>query len=287
MARSWAVIAFAYALALAVGWAAARAAADLGPLYAALVGDVAATVAVFAVSIAVRNSSVYDPYWSVAPAALAAYWLADPATELGDPGRQVLVVALLWMWGVRLTWNWARGWTGLGHEDWRYVELKAKHGRLYWIVSFFGIHLFPTVLVALGCLSVWVALEGSAGLDPAAYVGFAIALGATALEAVADEQLRAWRARPDGATRPIDTGLWRYSRHPNYFGECAFWWGLAVMALGAQPTAWWVLAGPVAITLLFVFVSIPMMEARLVARRPAYAERQRTTSAFVPLPPRG
>jgi len=132
------------------------------PLWIAFWADLAATVVVFAFSAAFRNSSFYDPYWSVAPIALVAFFL-----HVATPGvpalRQGVVAALVLAWGVRLTGNWARGWGGLGHEDWRYVDLRAKTGRIgYWFVSFFGLHSMPTLIVFLALLPLWPALATGA-----------------------------------------------------------------------------------------------------------------------------
>ena len=186
MARAFTWIGIAYAaaglVALAAGWAVPAE----HPIAVALVADLAATVAVFAFSFAFRNSSFYDPYWSVAPIAIALYWALRP---VGEPEtlRQWIVVALVFAWGVRLTANWARGWQGLGHEDWRYIDLQAQHGSRYWLVSFAGIHMAPTLWVFAGCLSLFPALSAGARpfglLDAMALLVTGLAIG---IEHVAD-----------------------------------------------------------------------------------------------------
>lgn len=260
--------------------------ADWHPLTKLALADLAATVAVFVFSLANDNSSFYDPYWSVAPVAIG-WWLAlGPGAARGLDARQVLVLALLTAYGARLTFNWARGWTGLGHEDWRYVDLRRTTGRAYWVVSLLGLHLMPTVLVFLGCLPLFAALVG-----PATPIGvvdtFAalVTLGAIVIEAVADEQLRAFRrANPGGGICAV--GLWKWSRHPNYFGEIAVWFGLWLFGVAAG-APWWAASGWLAMVALFNGVSIPLAERRSLARRPAFAEHQRRVSKLVPLPPRG
>ncbi|MCB9727820.1 MAG: DUF1295 domain-containing protein [Deltaproteobacteria bacterium] len=282
--RSVAIVGAIYVLALAAGAVVIQAAAHLGPVWAAALGDLAATLVVFAGSRALDNSSVYDPYWSVAPLPIALYWLLV-AGDGGSGLRQALVLLALGAWGARLTWNFLRGWSGLGHEDWRYVEIRGKTGAGYWIVSLLGIHLMPTVLVFLGCLSAWVAIR--AGGRPAGWLDAVAAVvtgAAIAIEATADAQLRRFvLARTDPA-QTLETGLWRWSRHPNYFGEILLWWGLWLFAMAADPSAWWTLAGPVAITALFAGVSVPLMDTRMLARRPAFADRLRRSRAILPLP---
>jgi steroid 5-alpha reductase family enzyme len=282
--RSVAIVSAIYMLALAVGYATLGWAADLWLLWSAAAADVAATVVVFAGSRALDNSSVYDPYWSVAPLPLALWWLAEVGAA-GEAGRQALVIGALGLWGARLTWNFLRGWTGLGHEDWRYVEIRKKTGGAYWIVSFLGIHLMPTLLVFGGSVSAYVAIAGRGRplgwLDAVAAV---VTFGAIAIEATADAQLRRFVLARTDLSKTLETGLWRWSRHPNYFGEIMLWWGLWLFAMAAAPGAWWTVAGPLAITGLFAGVSVPLMDTRMVERRPGFAERMRRTRAIVPWP---
>lgn len=272
----------AYAAALLAGAAVLSLLGGEG-LVAMAAADVAATAVVFAFSLALSNSSLYDPYWSVAPPALFAAWLA-----WGEPSaRAWIALALVCLWSVRLTWNFLRGWRGLAHEDWRYRDLRAKTGRLYWPVSFLGIHLFPTVLTFGGSLSLWVvATAAERPLGALDFVALLVTLAAIAIEASADQQLRRFvlSKPPEGAI--LSTGLWRYSRHPNYFGEVLFWWGLFLFALAADPSRGWVVIGPAAITALFALISVPMIDRRMVRRRPAYAEHARRVSAIVPWFPR-
>jgi steroid 5-alpha reductase family enzyme len=249
--------------------------------------DVAATVAVFAASLAFRNSSFYDPYWSVAPLAIALYWAQRPEFPGVNPIRAAVVIALVALWGARLTWNWLRGWQGLHHEDWRYLSIKEKSGAFYWLVSFAGIHMMPTLWVFLGLLPVYVAT--AAGREPFGYldlVASAVTLGAIALEARADRQLKRFRDASPGAQEFLREGLWRWSRHPNYFGEMGFWWGLWLFALAANPSWWWTVVGPLSITAMFRFVSLPMIETRMLERRPGWAEWARQSSLVVPRRPR-
>jgi steroid 5-alpha reductase family enzyme len=221
----------------------------------------------------------------VAPIAIAAWLALGPGTRHGLDARTAAIVTLVTAYGLRLTWNWLRGWPGLHHEDWRYVDFRQKTGRAYWLVSFAGLHLFPTVMVYLGCLPLHAAL-----VDPGAPFGaldvlaIVVTGGAILVEGLADEQLRAFRrTHPDG--RICDQGLWRSSRHPNYFGEISFWVGLWLFGVAAG-APWWTAVGVAAMLALFLGASIPMAEARSLRRRPHYAEHQRRVSRLVPWPPR-
>ncbi|MCA9773465.1 MAG: DUF1295 domain-containing protein [Myxococcales bacterium] len=277
----------AYAIALVVALIVGGALGDVHPLWRVAGADVAATLVIWVFSAVHRNSSFYDAYWSVAPVPIAFFLMAGPAPPDASVTRQNVVFALVGIWAARLTYNWYRQWTGLGHEDWRYVELRREHGRLFPLVDFFGIHFFPTVLVFLGCLSLWPALavgtRAFGWLDVAAGI---VTAGAIAIEAAADQQLRRFVMGPRKPDAILATGLWAYSRHPNYFGETSFWWGLWLFGLAAAPEYWWTIVGPLAMTGLFLFVSIPMMDERMAARRPGYAAHRKRVSGFVPWFPR-
>jgi steroid 5-alpha reductase family enzyme len=286
--RAFAWIAIAYLVALAVALFTGHSVATSSPLWIALWADVAGTLVIFAFSVAFRNSSFYDAYWSVAPIAIVSYWVAVAAPD-APALRQGLVAALVVAWGVRLTWNWARGWSGLDHEDWRYVDLQHKTGRLYWLVSFAGIHMMPTLWVFGGCLALYPALAvGTRPIGLLDVLGVIVTATAIWLEFQADQELRRFRLDPARRRQDVlDTGVWAWSRHPNYLGEMGFWWGLWLFGLAADPGFAWTVIGPVAITLMFRFASLPMIETRMLERRPeAFAAYQRRTAMVLPWPRR-
>lgn len=277
----WQAVAYAVGLAAAIG--AGAVVRDAHPLLVALVADAAGTVAIFAFSLAFNNSSFYDPYWSVGPMALGAYWLAAGGERPGDDPRAWFAYGFVCVWGLRLTFNFLRGWAGVHQEDWRYVDLRAQHGRRYWLVSFAGVHFFPTLLVFLGCLPLWAALAGAGRpLNWIDAIAAAVTAGAIAIEALSDRQLYRFRRSRPSPSAIMQTGLWAYSRHPNYLGEIGFWWGLYLFALAAGWTYWWTGIGALSITLLFGFVSVPMIDKRHLARRPEYATHMQRVPGILP-----
>ncbi|HET9552281.1 MAG TPA: DUF1295 domain-containing protein [Anaeromyxobacteraceae bacterium] len=287
--RLLAAVAVAYAVALAAALLTGLALAGRHPLLVAAAADVAATVAVFAFSVRHDNSSLYDPYWSVAPLPVALFFAASGPPGAADPLRRGLALGLVTAWGARLTFNCLARWRSLADEDFRYVEIRRRAGRLYWPASLLSIHLLPTGWVFLGLLPLYpaLALPGR----PAGWLDLAAALvagGAIAIEALADRQLRAFLAARRDPAAVLDAGLWARSRHPNYLGEILFWWGLWLLGVAAAPGWWWTAAGPLAITLLFVLVSVPWMDRRMLARHPEYAARLRSVPALLPWrkPPR-
>jgi steroid 5-alpha reductase family enzyme len=279
---SFAVVGAAYLVASAVAIGIGRLVGG-HPLTVVAVGMGAAALTIFGFSRALNNTSMFDAYWSVAPPVVALYLLA--VSEPGVPAvRQAVVTALVFAWGVRLTANWARSWPGLDHEDWRYVEMRTN-GRPYWPQSLVGLHLFPAVQVYLGCLALYPALAvGTDAVGLRDGVAALVTAAAITLEAVADEQLRAFN-RTKASGDVCDVGVWAWSRHPNYLGEISFWWGLWLFGLAADPGWWWTMVGPLAMTVMFVAASIPLLERRSAERRSDWEAYRSRTPVLVPRPP--
>ena len=249
-----------------------------------LLANVAGVVVIFGFSRAYKNSSLYDPYWSVAPSLMTFWFLWETQNA-----RSFLIFGLVFLWTVRFLWNFFYGWEGLSHEDWRYPLLKgkAKSAFQHWKIDFFNIHLFPTFTIWLLILPVWAALFLSdAPLGILDGIAAVVTLFGLALETVADEQLRAFRKNPDNQGKTFKSGLWRFSRHPNYLGECFFWCGLFIFCLAAAPSYGWLVIAPMSVVAMFLFVSIPLMEGRCRRRRSDYKDYARKTSALLLWPPR-
>jgi steroid 5-alpha reductase family enzyme len=253
------------------------------PVLIAGISDIAATVIVFFFSMLLNNSSVYDPYWSIAPIPIALYFAVQAAPGRTDAVRLSVVFILVCVWGGRLTYNWLRGWRGLSHEDWRYVNIRNKTGRAYWPASFAVIHTIPTIAVFLGCLSLFASLSrGVNNFGALDFIAAAVTSAAIWVEARADLQLRRFKLSQKDSGKVLSTGIWAYTRHPNYFGEILFWWGLFLFSVSASPALWWVALGPAAITMLFVFIIIPMMEKHMKERRLGYDDYRGRTSVLIP-----
>ena len=255
---------------------------DAHPLMQVLVANVVATVVIFACSLVTRNSSFYDAYWSVAPPLAALYLIFTPGDAIAL--RQVLVAAVILLWAIRLTGNWAYGWLGFAHEDWRYRDLAAAAGRLWWPLSFLGIHLFPTLMVYAGCIALYPALV--AGNEPLGWLdGLALLAGIASvwLEFTADRSLYRFRASRSSPAEVLTAGVWAWCRHPNYLGEIGFWVSLFLFGYAAWGAVYpWSWLGPVSMAALFLVVSIPMIERKLAADKPAYAAYRKRTRMLIP-----
>ena len=267
-----------YVVACGVTWLvmAAFPAAPVRGLVAGLLASVAVT---YVASLLLGNGSVFDPWWSVLPpvAALALVHEWTPLT--------VACVLVVFVWAARLTLNWAVGWAGLGHEDWRYPLMYERAPVPRWLTLLVGVQLVPAVFVTLGCLPLVPALVHGGNLGPLGLLATALGLFAAGLELAADEQRRAFASAKPGAL--MDVGLWAWCRHPNYLGEILFWVSLWLFGMAAAPgAAWWTAIGPLSIAGLFAFASVPMMETRNAERRPGWAEYVARTPRLLPRPPR-
>lgn len=239
---------------------------------------------VWVLSLLVRQASIVDVVWSLCFVVAAAVALTLGA---GAFPRRVLVMVLVSVWGVRLSIhillrNWGKG------EDYRYAAWREDYGRGYWWISLFQVFWLQGVLALAVSLPIQAAGAGRTpgSLGPLGWLGAGVWLLGFAFETVGDAQLARFKSDPANRGRVMDRGLWRYTRHPNYFGDAVVWWGLGLIGL-ATPWGWLALAGPALMTFLLVRVSgVAMLERTITERRPGYAEYVRRTSSFVPLPPK-
>jgi len=250
-------------------------------LLSTLWADIAATIIVWIFGLIFKNSSLYDPYWSVAPLFILPFWLVVRQAGLGLVDWVLLLS--VYLWGVRLTLNCIVRWRGLQHQDWRYTQLKQQAPRWWLVVNLGGIHLMPTLLVFGGMVPVYVAVfYRHTQNNFLLFLGGLACLSAMVIQLVADKQMDIFKKQSLHRDRYINTGVWRYSRHPNYFGEVLFWWGLWLVQISVEPSRWFTVVGPVLMTLLFVFISIPLMEKHILESKPSYVQYQQTVSVLVP-----
>ncbi len=235
---------------------------------------------VWLLSLPTKNASLADIFWGLGFVCLA--WLSFVETG-GYLGRKLLLTLLTSVWGLRLSLHIA--WRNRGQgEDRRYRAWRAKWGASFWWVSLFTVFLLQAVLLWLISLTVQL---GQISPHPAHFtwldwLGVLLWTIGFTFEAVADWQLARFKADPANRGKVMNQGLWRYSRHPNYFGESLIWWGLFLMTL-ATPQGWWALISPLVITFLLLKVSgVTLLEKDIVERRPEYREYLETTSAFIP-----
>lgn len=248
----------------------------LHELVALFLADVVATVVVWGFGLFYKNVSVYDPYWSVAPPVMFTVW-AFYKSAFSFP--VILLLIAVWYWGIRLTGNWAYTFKGLAHEDWRYTRYRETQSPfVFQIINFFGLNMMPTVLVFAAMLPGFGLFESTETANMLTWLGFAICISAATLQLVADTQIHRFREAHPG--RYCDVGFWKHGRHPNYLGEISMWWGVWTMYASVYGLDWLILA-PLAMTALFLFISIPMMERRQLQNKPGYAEYRKNTRMLI------
>jgi steroid 5-alpha reductase family enzyme len=254
---------------------------ELAPITLLAVG--ALMVVVWIVSLGVRDASIVDIVWGLGFVMIAAvgYVRAD-----GWAGRRGLVAVLTAVWGLRLALHLlARNW-GAG-EDYRYQAMRRRWGSRFPVISLVTVFALQGVLMWIVSLPVQAAQVASSpdNITAVDVVGVALWIVGFYFEVVGDAQLRRFKADPANKGKVMDGGLWRYTRHPNYFGDATMWWGLGIIAVATG--AWWSLVGPVVMTVFLLRVSgVPLLERRMARTRPGYEEYVRRTSAFVPMQPK-
>jgi len=252
-------------------------------LITSLVVTLILVVGVWLLSLRLADASIVDIFWSLGFVVVTA--TAVTMAE-SPPSRAWLLLALVGIWGVRLSAYLAVRSIGRG-EDYRYRAMRDAHGPRFPLISLGTVFLLQGVLIWVVSLPLQaVAVTGvSRRLGWIDAVGVLLWVVGLAVEWTADAQLFRFKKDPANAGRVLDRGLWRYSRHPNYFGECMLWWGFGAIAVAAG--AWWTLAGPVVMTVLLLKVSgVVMLERTITERRPAYRDYIRRTNAFIPWFPR-
>ena len=233
-----------------------------------LVWHINATLIIFLFSKIHNNSSIYDPFWHVAPIPIVFYIVSQSSLS---NFQQSLVLSAFLFWALRLTYNWFLNWTNLDHEDFRYIDLKDTNKFLAFINDLFGIHLIPTLIVNASLYPIYIALT-SDFLNNLVYVGFVLIILAVVIQYIADAQMRDFRNDENNLGKTMKYGLWKYSRHPNYLGEVSFWFGLYIFALATGSASIWLLACPMVMLALFVFISCPMMDNRSLIKRSDFKE---------------
>lgn len=234
-------------------------------------------------SLVIRDASIVDRFWGTAFLVIAstAYSVAE-----GYDVRGGLVLLLVGVWGLRLSVHISA--RNMGHpEDYRYRAMRRHWGERFPVVSLLTVFMLQAVLAWVVSLPVQAAIAAPSPsqltlLDAA---GLLLWIVGFLFEAIGDWQLAAFKSDPGNRGRLMDRGLWRYTRHPNYFGDALLWWGLWMFALATG--AWWTIVGPALMTLLLLKVSgVALLERNLRKNRPGYTEYCRRTSAFLPMPPR-
>lgn len=241
-------------------------------------------IALWILSLLLRNSSIVDIFWGTG--FVISAWIGFALTPEGALLRKLLLCAMVSLWGLRLSLhillrNWGKP------EDFRYQAWREEAGPSWWWRSFFKVFLLQGVLMWIVAAPLVAAQFASRPAELTVWDGAGVVLCAIGFffEAVGDGQLTRFKSDPANKGKLLTTGVWRYTRHPNYFGDAAQWWGFFLLAVAAG--GWWTVFSPIVMTTLLVRVSgVAMLEKTLATTKPGYREYIETTSAFIPRPPR-
>ncbi|KAG0524841.1 hypothetical protein BDA96_06G002800 [Sorghum bicolor] len=242
------------------------------------------------VGLLLSNHWLIDLYWTVIPVMLLHYYRGHPAS-VADAVRSAVAVALTWLWSARLTHNYLRreGWEFGKREDWRFNEMRGQYGKTWWWMSFFAVYLSQQVFLIGICLPMYAIHSSNQQWGIWDFVATATCIAGIVIAHFADTQLHKFVTRNEKLKKlgeptvpTLEDGLWRYSRHPNYFGEQLWWWGLYLFAwnLGQQ----WMFVGPLINSLCLGYVTV-LVERRMLKqehRAEAYKLYQKRTSVWIP-----
>jgi steroid 5-alpha reductase family enzyme len=241
-----------------------------------------AVTALWGVSLLRRDASIIDIFWGLGFVLVA--WNSLNISGVSSP-RTLLLVLLISVWGLRLSSYLA--WRNLGKpEDYRYAAMREHHGKRFPLVSLLTVFVLQGALMWIISLPFQVGIVRIQEWNVLATVGVVLYAVGVFFEAVGDYQLARFKANPGNKGRVMDKGLWRYTRHPNYFGDFLVWWGFYLLA--AEPRSWWwTIIGPLLMSWLLIRVSgVRLLETSLRSRVTGYAAYVGSTSAFFPLPPK-
>ena len=238
-------------------------------------------VATWLISVAIKDASIVDISWGFGFATVATVlWIADDSKSNLD--------TLLWLmtllWGLRLCLYLAR--RNLGHgEDYRYVAMRKRWGSAFPLISFLTVYTLQGTLMWVVSLSIQLSHRAEGSIGVLAVIGVVLWAIGLYFEVVGDIQLSRFKADSANQGKVLDSGLWRYTRHPNYFGDACVWWGIAIVACSVRVGVWGLIGAAVMNVLLLKVSGVALLERSLVRRKPEYQAYIERTSAFIPRPP--
>lgn len=244
------------------------------------IADAIATTFVFLIGIILKTASVYDPYWSVQTIMIYISLMIKHSTY--NIGSFIYLGCILF-YTIRLTGNFIKGFNDISYIDWRYSLIKEKTGKFYQLVSFIGINMVPTIVVFTASIPTFLYIINGCNFELLNIIGLLIMILAIICELVSDNDMRRFKKIRTSNKEIINIGLWKYSRHPNYFGEISFWYGVAFVFIFSNINMWYVILGAILNTLLFIFISVPLAEGHLKTYKDGFDEYKKKTNMFLPL----
>ncbi len=245
------------------------------------IADTVATVIIWIAGIFLKTASIYDPYWSIqTPAIYLTLLIYYGNYNIGN----ILFFIFIMLWAIRLTINFIITFNDITYIDWRYSDIKNKTNKLYQIVNLLGIHLMPTILVFVASIPAFSYIIDGYDFIALDIIGYVIIILAVFFELISDINIHVYKKNRTDRSEIINVGFWKYSRHPNYLGEILFWYGVLAIFLVHDFSNWYFMVGAILINLLFLFISIPLEEKKLITYKEGYLEYKKKTRMLIPLP---
>ncbi len=225
-----------------------------------LLSDIAATFGIYLISVIYKSPSIYDPYWSVQTFMIGLSLMIEfDSFSVGA----ILFLIVVGLYSARLTINFIITFNDITYIDWRYVKIREKYPKFFLLISLFGIHMMPTLLVYAASLPFFMYIINLLEFSPIDLIGLIIMLLGIIISLVSDIEMHRFKKYRKSNKDLINKGLWKYSRHPNYFGEITFWVGMAFVYFLRVPDEFYFIFGALGIYLLFIFITIPLEENHL------------------------
>lgn len=245
------------------------------------IANVISTIVIWFIGFLIDTASVYDPYWSVqTPVIFICLLIKYQNLNVGN----LIYLELILFWAIRLTYNYTKTFHDITYIDWRYVQIREVTGKFYQVVNLLGICLVPTIVVYAASIPPFLFVMENLDIEDNQIIGYIIMLCAVIIEMKADIDLHEFKRVRIDRSEIIRRGLWKYSRHPNYFGEICFWYGVAMVYIFCDiKKNWYFLLGAILNNALFLGISIPLAERNLRKYKEGFDEYKKNTSMIIPI----
>ena len=244
------------------------------------ISNVISTIIIWFIGVLINTASTYDPYWSVqTPVIFICLLIKYGNLNVGN----LIYLELILFWAIRLTYNYTKTFHDITYIDWRYNQIRESTGKFYQIVNLLGICLVPTIIVYAASIPSFLYVMDDLNLEYIQFIGFIIILASVLIEMKADIDIHEFKKIRTDRNQIINIGLWKYSRHPNYFGEICFWYGVAMVYIFCDFTKnWYYIIGAILNNALFLGISIPLAEKNLRTYKEGFDEYKKKTSMLIP-----
>ena len=245
------------------------------------IANVISTIVIWLIGVALDTASTYDPYWSVqTPFIYICLLVKYRNLNIGN----LIYFQLILFWAIRLTYNYTKTFNDISYIDWRYKSIKEKTGKLYQIVNLIGICLVPTIIVYAASIPSFLFIMKDYEFKFIEIIGFIVMFLSVIIEMKADIDIHEFKRIRKDRKEIINIGLWKYSRHPNYFGEICFWYGVSFTYIFNDFSSnWLTIIGAFLNNALFLGISIPLAEKNLKSYKEGFEEYKENTSMLIPL----